>query len=180
MVRNNQSVLELACGTGVLSSMLASSGKNVIGIDLVLEYLLSSRHKLDLPVTQGTAEVLPFRNESFDAVVSSYLPKYVDSRILAQECWRILKPGGVAVFHDFTYPRLRWMRILWNAYFAILRFCGLFLPAWRPVFQQLDGVIRRSRWDEQLFESLRSEGFANIICESHTAGSSAIVRADKP
>ena len=77
-VTNRSQILELACGTGILSSMLAERGKSVTGIDLTFEYLLTLKRKLKAPIAQGTAEVLPYRDESFDAMVSSYLAKYVD------------------------------------------------------------------------------------------------------
>ncbi|HXV45449.1 MAG TPA: methyltransferase domain-containing protein, partial [Nitrososphaera sp.] len=77
-VGSKNSVLELACGTGVLSSMLAAAGKSVVGIDLSFEYLYRSKRRLQ--AAQGTAEVLPYRDGSFDAVASSYLAKYVDAR----------------------------------------------------------------------------------------------------
>ena len=92
-------------------------------------------------VAQGTAEVLPYRNESFEAVASSYLAKYVDIKRVVDECWRVLRPGGGIVFHDFTYPS-GLMRNLWNAHFAILRLAGRFVTSWRMVFEQLDNLIK--------------------------------------
>ena len=172
-------VLELACGTGVLASMLAQASKNVTGIDLTFEYLRASRYKLGLPLAQSTAESLPYRGESFDAVVSSYLAKYVDVQRVVDECWRVLRPGGVVVFHDFTYPG-GVMRGLWNAYFHILRLAGRFIASWRIVFEELDDIIRKSQWVSQTQSALSSRGFQNIACRYYTAGTAAIVRAEKP
>jgi ubiquinone/menaquinone biosynthesis C-methylase UbiE len=133
-------VLELACGTGILASMLAQASKNVTGIDLTFEYLRASRYKLGLPLAQSTAESLPYRGESFDAVVSSYLAKYVH----------------------------------------ILRLAGRFIASWRIVFEELDDVIRKSQWVSQTQSALSSRGFQNIACRYYTAGTAAIVRAEKP
>jgi demethylmenaquinone methyltransferase / 2-methoxy-6-polyprenyl-1,4-benzoquinol methylase len=177
---SHSSVLELACGTGILSSMLVQAGKSVTGLDLTLEYLIASKRRVQLPLAQGTAEVLPYRNESFDAVVSSYLAKYVDMQRVAGECWRVLRPGGVAVFHDFTYPKNSIMRSLWNAYFDILRMAGRIVTSWKDVFDQLDKVIRESDWVRQAESALCSRGFQNISCRYHTAGTAAIVSAEKP
>lgn len=171
------SVLELACGTGVLSSMLSAAGKSVVGIDLTFEYLHASKHALE--AAQGTAEVLPYRDELFDAVASSYLTKYVDIQSVVDECWRVLKPGGVAVFHDFTYPT-GLMRGLWNAYFAVLRLAGGFVKSWKTVFEQLNSVIESSDWPDQTTSALRSRGFRNVYCRYYTAGTAAIVSAEKP
>ncbi|MCI0558998.1 MAG: class I SAM-dependent methyltransferase [Nitrososphaera sp.] len=179
-VASRPSVLELACGTGILSSMLVSSGRSVVGIDLTFEYLRVLRRKLDLPLSQGTAELLPYRSESFDAVVSSYLAKYVDVGSVADECWRVLRPRGIAVFHDFTYPEKKVWRGLWNAYFMLLRLCGTLASDWKVVFEELNDVIRESSWEKRIQTTLRNRGFENIVCEKYTSGTAAIVFAEKP
>jgi demethylmenaquinone methyltransferase / 2-methoxy-6-polyprenyl-1,4-benzoquinol methylase len=175
----SRSVLELACGTGILSSMLAQAGRSVVGIDLTFEYLRVSRHKVKAAIAQGTAEILPYRNESFDAVASSYLAKYVEVQRVVDECWRVIKPSGVVVFHDFTYPN-GVMSSLWNAYFAILRLSGSFLVSWKAVFGQLDKVIKKSDWVGWTIAALQARGFQNVKCKYYTAGTVAILSAEKP
>jgi len=177
---NHDPVLELACGTGVLSSMLTFSGKDVIGLDFTFEYLRESMLRLEIPLAQGTAEILPYRDDCFGAVVSSYLAKYVEIDRLVEECWRVVRPGGVAVFHDFVYPSSLMMSRLWTAYFRLLRLCGTFSPSWRVVFQELDSVIKESRWEKQLQTSLRKKGFGAVSCKYYSLGTSAIVSAEKP
>jgi demethylmenaquinone methyltransferase/2-methoxy-6-polyprenyl-1,4-benzoquinol methylase len=172
-------VLELACGTGVLSSMLVEKGKRVTGIDLTFEYLLSFKHKLNAPIVQGTAEVLPYRNESFDSVVSCYLAKYVNVQKVVDECWRVLKPGSIAVFHDFTYPS-GVMRSLWNMHFELLRLAGRFVTSWKVVFDELDAVIKESDWVDQTITALMDRKFQNVHCSYYTGSTSAIVSAEKP
>ena len=172
-------MLELASGTGVLSSMLADAGKCITGIDITFDYLCESRHKLHAEIAQGTAEILPYRSESFDAVVSSYLAKYVDVQNVVDECWRVLRPGGIAVFHDFTYPK-GIIRSLWNAHFAVLRIAGRFATPWSAVFERLDSVIRNSDWAGQMTDALHRRGFRNVDCKYYTAGTAAIVSAEKP
>ena len=180
-IGNRNSVLELACGTGVLSSMLEVACKNVTGIDLTFEYLCSSRQTLLTTVVQGTAEVLPYRNEKFDAVASSYLVKYADIKNVTEECWRVLRPGGIAVFHDFVYPEGIIMRGFWNAHFVLLRILGrLFATMWKTVFDQLDGVIKNSDWTSQLTAALYDKGYRNVTCKYYTAGTAAIVSGEKP
>jgi demethylmenaquinone methyltransferase/2-methoxy-6-polyprenyl-1,4-benzoquinol methylase len=175
-----KAVLELACGTGILSLMLVKAGKRVTGLDLTLGYLAAAKRRVQLPLAQGTAEILPYRNESFDAVVSSYLAKYVDLQRVADECWRVLKPGGVVALHDFTYPKAGAMRSLWDAYFNILRMAGKVITSWKDVFDQLDDVIIESDWVRQAESALCSRGFQNASCRYYTAGTAAIVTAEKP
>jgi demethylmenaquinone methyltransferase / 2-methoxy-6-polyprenyl-1,4-benzoquinol methylase len=180
VISHRSQILELACGTGILSSMLAQRRKSVAGIDLTFEYLLTLKRKLNAPIAQGTAEVLPYRDESFDAMVSSYLAKYVDVQKVIDECWRVLRPGGIVVFHDFTYPRGRLIRNLWKIYFELLRLSGRFVTSWKVVFGQLDDVIKKSDWVDQTIGALKNRKFQDINCRCYTAGTSAIVSAEKP
>jgi demethylmenaquinone methyltransferase / 2-methoxy-6-polyprenyl-1,4-benzoquinol methylase len=178
-VSHRSHILELACGTGILSSMLEERGKSVTGIDLTFEYLRTLKHKLKVPIAQGTAEVLPYRDGTFDAIVSSYLTKYVYVQKVIDECWRVLRPGGIVIFHDFTYPR-GLIRNLWHIYFELLRVAGRFVTSWRVVFGQLDDVIKKSDWVDQTIYALKNRKFHNVSCKSYTAGTSAIVSAEKP
>jgi demethylmenaquinone methyltransferase/2-methoxy-6-polyprenyl-1,4-benzoquinol methylase len=129
---------------------------------------------------QGNAEVLPYRDGVFDAIVSSYLAKYVDAELLAGECWRVLAPGGIAVFHDFTCPRGAAMRRLWDAYFSLLRLAGRPLKSWRPVFEGLDAVICESDWVDKMADAMKKRGFSDVRFSSHTGGTAAIVEGRKP
>ncbi|MCL4435094.1 MAG: class I SAM-dependent methyltransferase [Thaumarchaeota archaeon] len=203
---HHHTILELACGTGILSSMLTTAASSnsstedresvtVAGIDLTFEYLLAAKRKAmkehsrnqqskrrtskTPSLVQGTAEVLPYRSNYFDAIVSSYLAKYVDVQQVVDECWRVLKPSGVVVFHDFTYPRSSKMRSLWNTYFAVLRLAGRFADSWRVVFNQLDKVVRESSWVKQTEEALYNSGFQDISCKYCTFSTAAIISAKK-
>ncbi len=174
------SILELACGTGILSKMLVQSGRSVVGLDLTFDYLLASRNKIDVRVSQGTAEALPYREGQFDAIVSSYLAKYVDVEFVVKECLRVLRPGGIVVFHDFTYPEGGGMRKLWKFYFSILRLCGFFAPSWKTVFNHLDSYIENSRWVLKTEQALHQYRFSNVSVQYLTAGTAAIIIAEKP
>ena len=179
-IHRRRSILELACGTGILSEMLIESGRTVVGIDLTFDYLRALKNKVDVRVSQGTAEALPYREEHFDAIVSSYLAKYVDIEFVVQECMRVLLPGGIVVFHDFAYPDGPVMQRLWKFYFSLLRVCGIFMASWRPVFSHLDTYIEESRWELKTEKALRSHGFKNISVEYLTGGTAAIITAEKP
>ena len=86
IIGRQSSVLDLACGTGILSLMLIDSAiTKVIGLDLVFDYLEIAKKKTKkLFLINGTAEILPYKNECFDSITSSYLAKYVD---IEKELW---------------------------------------------------------------------------------------------
>lgn len=180
--------LDLASGTGILSSLIERRGSKgirgltmVVGLDLTFSYLRVAKKKCSIgELTNGTAEFLPYREESFDSVTSSYLAKYVDVVRVVKECWRVLKHDGVLVFHDFTYPSNFLARNFWNAYFMILRSASKMTSSWAPVFQELDQVVKMSNWTRQTINALEDKGFKNIFLTLHTMNTAAIVSANKP
>lgn len=180
--------LDLASGTGILSSLIERRGnrgggspRNVVGLDLTFDYLQIAKKKFNTgKLTNGTALLLPYREQSFDSITSSYLAKYVDIERVVSECWRVLKHRGIMVFHDFTYPLNSWARNLWNGYFRILRLAANTISSWAPVFQELDQVIKKSNWLGQTIKALESTGFKNISFKFYTMKTSAIISAEKP
>jgi demethylmenaquinone methyltransferase / 2-methoxy-6-polyprenyl-1,4-benzoquinol methylase len=183
IIDKRDSVLDLGCGTGILSSMLIDNVtiRKVTGLDLVFDYLqIAKKKRKKLFLTNGTAEVLPYKSECFDFVTSSYLAKYVDVKRVVAECWRILNHDGMIVFHDFTYPKNILLQRFWNAYFVILQMIGYLVKSWRIVFNELDQVVRTSAWVEQMMELLEERGFKNVSCKYYTFETAAIISAKKP
>ncbi len=174
-------VLDLACGTGILSRAIARKVSFVLGIDMMEESVRiagkKSRDGASGNAVFGTAaaEAIPAQDNSFDFVTASYLPKYCDIDLVVGESARVLRRGGILIMHDFTYPRAPVMRSLWNTYFRILRIAGVFTPSWRPVFNELDHVVRQSRWVDDLMRSMQEHGFQNIRRRYLTHETAAIV-----
>lgn len=182
IIDKRENILDLACGTGILSSILSKSDKKqVIGLDLAFDYLKIAKKKRRYDFfINGNAETLPYKSDSFDTIISSYLAKYVDIRKLIEECWRVLKHNGIIVFHDFTYPQNAIIRSLWDAYFVVLQIIGNFIGSWEIVFRDLNKVIRNTKWVEEMMYVVRQTGFTSISCDFYTAGTAAIVSAKKP
>jgi demethylmenaquinone methyltransferase / 2-methoxy-6-polyprenyl-1,4-benzoquinol methylase len=181
-LKNHRCILDLAAGTGILSSYITpEQGRVVIGSDLVFDYLLlaKKRHSY-LLLTNSVAEFLPFRDKIFDAVLSSYLAKYVDIQQVVQEHWRILKDGGLVAFHDFTLPRRIVVNQLWYLYFLLLRLGSIFVKSWKNVLCELDKVIVKSDWVEDLMKELKETGFKSINCKYYTCGTAAVILGIKP
>ncbi len=174
-------VLDLACGTGILSSLLKDSGHSVYGIDLTFDYLriLKSKNLKNFCVN-GTAESLPFKNNYFDCIISSYLPKYCDIKKLVNECFRVLKHGGIVILHDFILPRRTLFRTFWNSYFKLLKFSGRFIKNWSKVFDELDSLIMLSKWYDSLPKIFIDKGFIHITSETFTFETAALIFAKKP
>ena len=110
-------VLDVACGTGRHSIPLRKRGYEVVGIDLSLAMLLACKACPDgkpIPLVQCDMRWLPFKPESFDAVVcmfSSFNHLHQDEDILRtlNGFRSTLKPGGILIL-DLISP-LKFMRV---------------------------------------------------------------------
>jgi len=175
-------VLDLASGTGILSEMIRNSNDalEVLSLDLSFDYVkISKNRKRIRTVVNANAEMLPFRDTSCDCIVSSYLAKYVDIDKLVKETSRVITPNGIVVFHDFSYPRNKVIRIVWKLHFKLLCAVGLVITSWRHVFSELDQVIENSKWSEEVLASLRRHGFVEISSMYFTFGTSKMIVAKK-
>jgi trans-aconitate methyltransferase len=98
-VESGQHVLDVACGTGVLACCAderVGSGGSVTGLDANPQMLEVARRKpCRVTWIDGRAELLPFDDDVFDAVVSQFGLMFFDDRAAAlREMKRVLRPGG--------------------------------------------------------------------------------------
>ncbi len=97
----NKKVLDIACGEGYGSYLLASSAADVTGIDADLPTIESARRKYKkdhLRFLTGTATALPCKNNEFDIVVSyETLEHLEDHKGMLGEIKRVLTPGGLLI-----------------------------------------------------------------------------------
>ena len=100
-------ILDVACGPGIVTVGLAAKARAVVAFDLTPEMLLRARDRCakagltNVSFEQGSATALPFPDATFDGVVTRLSVHHFDSprRVLA-EMFRVLKPGGVFVLAD--------------------------------------------------------------------------------
>ncbi|MFQ5992451.1 MAG: class I SAM-dependent methyltransferase [Nitrospiraceae bacterium] len=180
-------VLDLACGTGISTLAMANRlpGCLVVGVELRQEYLDIAREKTARMGLRNVELVLSraedYRSETpFDCVVSSYLAKYADLESLTRSTRDMMKPGGLLLMHDFTFPPKAYLVWVFRLYFFVLQRLGSPLfPSWREILYGLPKLIEETRWVPELTEALRKNGFADIQTEYLTAYGSAIVTARK-
>ncbi len=92
-------VLDLACGTGLVSQRFHGRVAELVGVDLTPAMAEQARGRLDRFV-QGSAHALPFSDASFDAVVCRQGIQFMDLSLALPEMVRVLKPGGRLVTAD--------------------------------------------------------------------------------
>jgi SAM-dependent methyltransferase len=106
-LRAGQQVLDVACGSGNTAIAAARRQCNVTGLDYVRPLLERGRERaraerLDVAFLCGDAERLPFRNGSFDTVMSTFGVMFAPDQIgAADELVRVSRPGGRIAMANF-------------------------------------------------------------------------------
>lgn len=99
-------VLELACGTGLLSVRLAGSVKLLEATDFSEEMIRQAKaktHSSRLRFSAQDATSLPYAEETFDAaVISNALHIMPEPEKALAEIRRVLKPGTILIAPTFT------------------------------------------------------------------------------
>ena len=101
------SVLDVACGPGILSAAIAKSAHGVVAFDLTPEMLKKARQRCseaglaNVSFREGNAAELPFADAAFDAVVTRLSVHHFDrpGRVMS-EIFRVLRAGGRFVIAD--------------------------------------------------------------------------------
>ena len=169
-VVRQKKVLDIGCGEGYLSRMLASEGASVVAVDYSRKMIEIAQERTP-PDTQieyllGDCQDMGFFGESFDIVVANMvmqdLPEY---EAVLREVFRVLVPGGKFVFsilHPcFMAPEGEWVRdekgerLYWkmDRYFDETVF-----PQRYPIGTE-DGVLQFHRTLSSYYNATRRAGF---------------------
>ncbi len=170
-------VLDVGCGTLLLEERLVQHESGVVGIDLT-EPMLRVGMRKNLPnvplLVNGDAETLPFRDSSFDSVVSCYVAKYVDLGKFASELARGAEPGGRVVLYDFVRPRGPFMPFLALYVYGAMRVSGWLLGLARSesasTFKNLPRIVRGAVWESSIANAFAGQGVETISLRRLSGG----------
>ncbi|MFD4376234.1 class I SAM-dependent methyltransferase [Streptomyces sp. NPDC058486] len=91
-----RTLLDLACGTGLVTERLARPGLRVLGADAAHAMLRTAAGRLPGRAVRADARRLPFPDASLDAVCAVWLLHLVPfTEEIVAEAARVLRPGGV-------------------------------------------------------------------------------------
>ena len=95
-VQRGESLLDIACGPGLLLECAVKRGVRPSGIDLSAVAVRRARERLpDLPIHEANAEKLPFEDAAFDCITClGSLERMLHREKALAEMRRVLKPGG--------------------------------------------------------------------------------------
>src|SRR5690349_12737160 len=101
-------VLDVATGSGNAAIAAARHGATAVGVDYVPALLERGRRRaaaegLPVELLEGDAEALPFRDASFDAVISVFGSMFAPNHAkAAAELVRVCRPGGTIALASWT------------------------------------------------------------------------------
>jgi arsenite methyltransferase len=104
-------VLDVASGTGESAFYLARNfGCQIIGVDISDRMIERARRKalekgLIIEFKKGNANDLPFKENTFDAVISECTTCILDKERAIGEMVRVAKPGGYVGIHDICWKK---------------------------------------------------------------------------
>jgi ubiquinone/menaquinone biosynthesis C-methylase UbiE len=111
-----RTVLDVGCGAGVDLARFARGGAEVTGVDVSQSAIDLARTNFEQQRLRGRFEVangeqLHFADNTFDLVFAHGVVQYTaQPQRLVDECRRVLKPGGEAIFQ--VYNRISWLNAL--------------------------------------------------------------------
>jgi ubiquinone/menaquinone biosynthesis C-methylase UbiE len=117
-----QKLLDFGCGPGEFSLLYSKIGYEVTGFDLSENNIAIARERAEkyhfssrTHFSTGIAEELDYPSETFDVLAGVDILHHVDICRAIPECARVLKKGGIAIFHEPiqvpAFERLRESRI---------------------------------------------------------------------
>ena len=109
-------VADVAAGTGKLTRLLAPTGAALVAIEPVPGMRATFRTKLaDVPIVAGTAEALPLRAASHDAITVAQAWHWFDHERATAEAARVIRPGGrLALVWNARDRSVDWIDAIWT------------------------------------------------------------------
>jgi ubiquinone/menaquinone biosynthesis C-methylase UbiE len=172
-VASGQRVLDLGAGSGTLAIMIKQSQPRarVRGLDGDPTILASARNKaaragVDVAFDLGNATALPYRDGTFDRVLSSLVFSLLSTegkRLAAGEAYRVLLGGGEVHIADFGPPHTAWGRLLARR-----------MRRFQPITDNLDGRL------PSMFREAGFEAVEEVARQSSLLGTISILSGRKP
>ena len=171
-------VLDLACGTGVLSWKIFRKLKTqVVGLDLSPNMLQKAKKKCkdgeQSPLfLEGEAERLPFEACRFDAITIAFgIRNFQDRTIALSEAFRVLTSGGSLHILEFATPRNPIWKFLFTLYFFhIMPLWGRVLSGNKTAYRYLSQSVPLFPQYDALCKEMADAGFSNPHYHALTGG----------
>jgi len=164
-------VLDIATGTGDVALKIAATtpeSVTIVGEDftqgmLVLgrDKIARSRYSKRIALVNAPCEAIPHPDNTFAGITIAFgIRNVVDRSAGLREMCRVLKPGARAVILEFSNPRNRFFRLIYQFYFRqLLPFIGGLFSK-RSAYQYLPDSVLEFPPQEEFCDMMRTAGFA--------------------
>jgi demethylmenaquinone methyltransferase/2-methoxy-6-polyprenyl-1,4-benzoquinol methylase len=178
-------VLDVACGTGDLSlTLFESTGAKVFGTDFCRPMLEIAANKVprQMPLIEGDALNLPFRDGSFAAVTIAFgLRNLASVESGLAELRRVLKPGGWVAVLEFSRPANAMLRPVFGFYFTkVLPLMGGLISGSPMAYSYLPASVQKFPDQQELSLLMQRAGFEQVKFENLTGGIAALHMGRRP
>ena len=179
----NACLLDLGAGTGDLAreALTQQPKVRVVAADFTLEMMRVGQFNGSLPWSAADALNLPFRDRTFDAIVSGFLMRNVgDIQQALNEQYRTLKPGGRIVILDTTKPKRNLLSpFIWLHMHVVIPLLGELLSGSRDAYNYLPDSTEEFVTAKELAVRMAAVGFKKINYEVLMLGTIAIHWGEK-
>jgi demethylmenaquinone methyltransferase / 2-methoxy-6-polyprenyl-1,4-benzoquinol methylase len=181
-VRDGQSVLDLAGGSGdltrLLSKKVGAKGKVILAdinaamVALGRDCLLDQGLYSNIDFVQANAQTLPFADNSFHCIILSFgLRNMTDKDEALRSMYRVCKPGGKVMVLEFSTPTLPGLQPIYDWYsFNVLPKLGQFFAQDAASYQYLVESIRMHPSQERLKTMIEQVGFEDCYYHNLSGG----------
>ncbi len=182
-IQPSASVLDLGTGTGDLAreALKRNPQSRITAADFTLEMMRVGRRPGDPPYSAADALNLPFKESTFEAVVSGFLMRNVtDVNRSLQEQYRVLKSGGRIVILDTTHPKKNILSpFIWIHMHGIIPLLGKLISGTGDAYEYLPDSTEGFLYAEELAERMSAAGFKNVQFKRLMFGTIAIHWAER-
>ena len=174
-------ILDVATGTGDLAIAMARRIRDVqvLGVDLSEQMLAVARRKIEargldgrIVLDRGDAERLAVADASVDvATVAFGVRNFGDLGAGLRELARTIKPGGKVVILEFSRPRNRVFRAMYEFYsYKILPRIGGLVSRDKRAYEYLPASVGEFPAPEEFMAMMARAGFRNCRARSQSFG----------
>lgn len=189
-------VVDLAAGTGKLTRLLGRPGRYVLGVEPV--DAMRGVCAASAPVVGGTAELLPLRDGSIDAITVGQGFHWFDRERSLGEIARVLRPGGLLLLvwneRDTTAPWVEAMSRIVHAHdpgestayvkrgdwSPVIDATGWFGPVTKHAIPFVQPVLRQTFVDRALSTSYIASATEAVRAQVARDVAAAVAHLDEP
>jgi len=115
--RSDLTVVDLGCGTGFFTDILAGKYQQVFGVDISTKMLNFAKNNRNDEIVwiEADAYKLPFANNTVDFIYSNLMVQWCENlESIINEVLRVLKPGGLFIFTTLLEGTLFELKSSWG------------------------------------------------------------------